>query len=82
MGDEQVDAAVDQHLAEVDREPDAADRPQPAFPAPAPGRPSTQGSAQVAPEQAQDGRGPAGPPRLLDDLAGLAVGAHHHGVVG
>ena len=77
VGDEQVQAAVDQHLAQVDREAQRLRRPQPATDA----RP-TQRPAQVAAQQAEHGERHAVAPGRLQHPPGLGVGRHHHAVVG
>jgi hypothetical protein len=69
VGDEEVEAAVEQSLAEVDGEPHALQLLA---------RPPAEGPAQVAAQQPQRREGPAVAPGGVEGGAGLGVGAHEN----
>ena len=78
VGDEPVEPAVEQDLAEVARAGPRRPRARSRRLVPA----ATERAAEVATEQAEGRRRLVRPPGLVDDGAGLGVAAHEDAVVG
>ena len=75
VGDEQVQATVDQHLAQVDGERHRlAERSRPSSPGPPRVR------HRSPPSRPSDGQRPPAPARVLEGLGRLGVAAHHDAV--